>query len=195
MINRTVADSSADLVKLTDMIHALLRKAWGDEWQTRFGPEYPKKADMEAPFIAYHTKSRVYTTGRGVKPRLFEEAPDPKHIGHTIGLYMQSFDCQMQFDIFHQTGKDADALLQRFEEFLTTYTGYFKQNGIDEFLFQEQLEDDYDFRWRENYYVRSLVYFVRVQRITPIPTYVLHTVELDADVELPRLHTSVEIQP
>ncbi len=179
---RLKMDSGADLNKLTTMIHSFLALAWEEEWKDKFGPEYPKDQEIAAPFIAYKIKSREPTKAHGIKNRFVGRVPAQNETGHEVDLLSKHFDCEIQFDIFHQTAREANQLLDDFEDFLTQYTGEIKRGGIQEFIFLRQLEDDHDFRWRENYYVRSLVYFVRIQKITPIPLYTLNQIEIDPSI-------------
>lgn len=179
---RLKAEGGADLDALTSMIHHYLALAWEEEWKDKFGPEYPKDHKIDAPFIAYKVRSRVPTRAHGIKNRFVEKVRAQDETGHEINLFSKHFDCEIQFDIFHQTARDANKLVDEFEDFLTMYTGEIKRGGIQEFVFLEQLEDDHDFRWRENYYVRSLVYFARIQKITPIPIYTVDEITIDPSI-------------
>ena len=161
------------------MIKNTLAAAWGDQWWDKFGPEYPKERNLEAPFIAYRILGREPSKAiPSLKPRWREEIPDPERPDYPIIIVGQNFDVLIQFDIFALTAKDANDIAAKFEDFMLTYTGLFKSEGIQEILFERQLEDDYDPRWREDYYVRSLVYYVRIEKITPVPAYLIEQMHI-----------------
>jgi hypothetical protein len=78
---------------------------------------------------------------------------------------MQRFTSIVQFNIYAGDYRTADTVMNVFEELMLRYTGFFKENGISEVLFQKQLTDDNLEKYRQSRSVRSLQYRVDTQTI------------------------------
>lgn len=176
---RFTASSTADLEKLTDLIHKLLNIAWGENWGV-FSEESPTDNAAEQhrlPHITYSLVSRKKAANMGVKHQTFAAFPDPDHEGETITPQRTWFDCKLEFCIYANTNKESRIWAQRFEEFMETYKGYFKQEGVSEILFEEELIPMMNTSYRQDLPRRTIMYFVRIERITEIRSFELSQVD------------------
>lgn len=186
---RLTAKDTADLDKLTDMIYKLLDIAWGDKWGV-FSEERPTDNDADntpLPHITYNLIHRVHTEKKTVKWQQFASEPDPIHKGETITQYKCWFTCQVDFTVYDDTNRGARLTAQRFEEFMETYIGYFKQEGISEIIFKSEKAPDVSSSYRQDIPYRTLCYEVRIERILAVSSYDLHRVDVilhDVDVDM-----------
>jgi hypothetical protein len=164
------ADSSADIEKLTDMIYQLLNVVWKSNWGlfTDENPTGNNPDEIPLPHITYNLVHRTHTKGRTVKQTQFDSFPDEENPGHNITMYRTWFTCVMEFCMYAATRKEATRLAQRFEEFMETYNGYFKSQGISEIVFMEELIPTISANYRQDIPHRTVRYEVRIERITSI---------------------------
>jgi hypothetical protein len=189
--SKFTAKSNADLEKLTDMIHKLLNIVWGEGWGV-FSEESPTDNDAEKapmPHITCKLVDRTHTDNKAVKWSKFASEPDPEHEGETISSQRCWFTCELEFVIHAVTNREARIIAQRFEEFMETYVGYFKQEGVSEIIFKREKAPNVDSSTRQDIPHRSLCYQVRIERIITVSSYQLKQVDLmlkevDVDVEL-----------
>lgn len=195
---RLTAKTTADLEKLTDMIHKLLNIVWGESWGI-FSEESPTDNDAEKaclPHITYNLVNRVHTDKKTVKWSRFASEPDPLHKGETITHYKCWFTCNVEFTIYDDTNKGARVTTQKFEEFMETYIGYFKQEGISEILFKEETAPGVNSDYRQDLPYRTLRYEIRIERTMTISSYDLNQVDIklsEIDVDMQVQHPSGNI--
>lgn len=160
------------------LIHELLIAAWGQEWGERFGPEAPPAHALDNPYIKYRLLRRSPTKeiAGNSEPRRRGEMRDRKDPTNTFELWGQLFDHLIEFECVAPTPDQADELAERFEEFMLTYRPFFAQNGVHKILFVEQDEDRYETSAKEPSYGRPLVYYVRLDRVYPLPVSVLESI-------------------
>ena len=58
--------------------------------------------------------------------------------------------------------------MERFEELMITYAGYFKKNGVAELLFDQQFTDQTFETMRQTLSIRNISYYVEVEKLTVI---------------------------
>jgi hypothetical protein len=159
------------LDQFTTIIKTIIDKAWGATWGT-FTNEWPVGNDpttLPLPQITYELFHRVPSKSmKSIKPRLMETIPDPDVPNGTIDVYRQWFDCLVDFGIWHKTNMEAEALKQKFEDFMLAYSGYFKQQGVSELLFVAEMQPSVSTKWRQDIPHRALRYLVRIERVTPV---------------------------
>jgi hypothetical protein len=158
-----------DLVKMVDKIVAVTMK------DVKFAPDMDRNnvtnADvtLDSPVITYKVVSRV--PKKEIKPRVRQVVPEKtfNEKDARVGeVYGQKFECILQFNIFGSVYDIAEQVMERFEEVIFTYTGYFKKNGVAELYFKEQLTDEnYDI-FRQQVAVRNIRYYVEIERLIPI---------------------------
>lgn len=164
-INTQRAKKGATVRDFIDMVADLTEKILGRKHDVTFDPDEghaPNDVDKLKghPSIVYKLISR--------KPKLErKERPLDMFRDNDIAyqIWSQSFTCVIQFTIIAGTYNVADTLMTDFEDMLSRYAGYFKENGVSEILFEKQYTDqDYD-RYRQSLSIRSLQYRVDIQRI------------------------------
>lgn len=83
-------------------------------------------------------------------------------------IYGQTFDCIVQFNIFASENRAANKVMETFEELMISYAGYFKEQGVRDLYFKEQITDtDYN-NFRETLSVRNLRYYVQIEKLMVI---------------------------
>lgn len=121
--------------------------------------------EMDRPMITYKIISRKPDIER--KPRRREGIQekgdeDSDRVGE---IYGQKFKSIIQFNVFASVYDLAEQVMEKFEEAIFTYTGYFKKNGVSELFFEEQLTDtSYDI-YRQKISVRNLRYYVETEKL------------------------------
>src|SRR5205085_5791148 len=70
--------------------------------------------------------------------------------------------------LYARTRREATQLAQRFEEFMDTYYGFFKQLGITEILFEEERKPQVSSEYRQDLPHRTVSYSVKIERISTI---------------------------
>ena len=58
--------------------------------------------------------------------------------------------------------------MERFEDLMITYAGYFKKNGVAELLFDQQYTDQSFETMRQTLSIRNISYYVEVEKLTVI---------------------------
>lgn len=138
-------------------------------------PRMDQDVHLNEPHIFYEVISRV--PKNELKPRerqeIYEDIEDDaaRRQGRVFG---QRFECTVQFNIMASDYKTADEVMRIFEELIFNYVSYFKQNGVAEILFQQQLTDRNLDVYRQSLSVRSLQYYVEIEQ--------LHAVFDEADI-------------
>jgi hypothetical protein len=106
-----------------------------------------------------------------IKPRVRQTIPDPDHPNFHVAIYGQWFDNLIQFDCWSTTNHGADSLISWFEDFMFRYTWVWKKNGVQEMLYMNRGMDENISRWRDDITNRTLVYYFRTEKITPVRLY------------------------
>ena len=105
-----------------------------------------------------------------LKPRFREHFVEDKQDAESrIGdIYGQRFKCKIQFNVFASVYELAEQVMERFEDLMITYAGYFKKNGVGELLFEKQFTDEAFSTMRQTLSIRNLTYYVEVEKLTVI---------------------------
>jgi len=150
----------------------LIQKNWAEE-QVNFTEDYPRDS-VKGPTIVWSIYRRI--PGReGVevnKPRLRATTSDPSNPTQQMQTYAQWMTIIYQFDIYHISNQEVDALTEKFDNFLFFSVPLLKQLGVSEWLFDEQLSDyDIEKLHQQNIYRRRLRYRCILEKIynKPVP--------------------------
>jgi hypothetical protein len=128
--------------------------------------QHPSDQDAKFPSITYRMVRRVVNGEfKDLKPRHRSTIKHPYIDGEYVELYGQIFDVWVEFCIFSLSAEEADELVIEFEEFLQTYAGYFKRNGVQEIAFHSQGEDEVTKEARVDASKRKLNYTMRFEKI------------------------------
>ena len=167
------ADKSAslfDFIKMVDKLVSITMK----DLKVTFIPDEGKVVylsndqRLDNPIITYKLISRK-PKGE-IKPRFREDFIESKdgNTGRVGEIYGQKFKCQIQFNIFASVYEVAEQVMERFEDLMITYAGYFKKNGVAELLFDQQYTDQSFETMRQTLSIRNISYYVEVEKITVI---------------------------
>lgn len=133
------------LDSFVDTLQKLLNTAWGPDWG-EFGEEVTSLNDPEnvkLPQIVFHLTQRIPNQQLTPLKKKFHEAfPDPYYPGHNVEVWRKWYDCKVTFYCYARTNREARYVANRFESFLDTYAGYFKEQGLSELIFlgEEEVE-------------------------------------------------------
>lgn len=167
------AEKSASLFDFIKMIDKLVTITMKD-LDVQFIPDEGKivylsnDQPLNKPFITYKLISRK-PKGE-IKPRFREDFKESKNgeTGRVGEIYGQKFKCHVQFNIFASVYEVAEQVMERFEELMITYAGYFKKNGVAELLFDQQFTDQTFETMRQTLSIRNISYYVEVEKLTVI---------------------------
>lgn len=183
----TQASGSMDYDEMTKTIKYLLDAAWGPKWGsfTPDGPNVTDEKNVEYPIILHYiTDMRpglIGKTTREVKPRQryfgFNEDANG-NLPPASKIYGQVFDAEVVFEIWEETNAQVSKLTKEFRQTLATYTGFLKEKGLKEIQFLRMETVFSDTNLRDSYKVRRLVYFVKFEELTEVPTDIFHVMDV-----------------
>lgn len=171
-IDKQQADKNCDLDDLFAMINKLVVKALKKD-NVEFNPDegarfvVDQQVPINHPIIQFDVIS--YEPKLELKPRIInqfiEESDDKNDRWKRHGqVWSQRFKCVIQFNIIGSDYITANKVMRDFEELMFRYSGYFKQQGVAEIVFKSRFSDkNYDY-YRQNLSVRSLQYYVEIER-------------------------------
>ena len=171
-IDKQQADKNCDLDDLFAMINKLVVKALKKD-NVEFNPDegarfvVDQQVPINHPIIQFDVIS--YEPKLELKPRVInqfiEESDDKNDRWKRHGqVWSQRFKCVIQFNIIGSDYITANKVMRNFEELMFRYSGYFKQQGVAEIVFKSRFSDkNYDY-YRQNLSVRSLQYYVEIER-------------------------------
>lgn len=182
-----VADENIDdLEQLANILKRLCNAAWGSGWgelspDLKYGEN---SSEVVLPQITLEINTRDTAEGLGKpKPTLFDIVKETDGNGEETGdaflLYRQWFECNVEFNIYGRTNKEARQLQKKFETLLTVYTGYLKRNGISEMVFQREVSPKCSLNYDESTPMRSIYYYIRFESITPIRQSLINSINIE----------------
>lgn len=132
---------------------------------------------LDNPMITYKLISRK-PKGE-IKPRFREHfKEDGDEVTGRIGeIYGQKFQCHLQFNIFASVYEVAEQVMERFEDVMITYAGFFKKNGVGEIMFDQQYTDESYENMRQTLSIRNLTYYLEVEKQTVIMREKIQSIE------------------
>lgn len=165
--NATVEDFISMVTKLSNKaLKSLNVEFYPDEGATIADPE--KKLEKTA--ILYRVIERKPKNELKMRhSENIEEIVDEKNNKKRLGqIWSQRQDCIIQFDIVASDYATANKVMNSFEDMIFQYSGYFKKNGIAEIYFKKYFTDTSIDRYRQYLSVRSIQYFVEIEKQTTI---------------------------
>lgn len=175
------ARGSMDLDSFTDMMNSLLARAWGENWGSFMIEEPTDDEESPAvfPMITFDTHERVRSKSHpSLDPILYEKIKDPREHQTQMKLYRMWFDVLVDFNIVHESNRNARILMEDFEDFLFTYKGVFKEYGISDMIFEKELKPTVVTRQQTTLSQRTLRYLVRIERITTIRSNTMNGIDI-----------------
>ncbi|MEG1494733.1 MAG: hypothetical protein RR406_00315 [Bacilli bacterium] len=186
-VNMQRANKDASLYDFLDMLALITdysMKKHGVEFVTE--DKEHKLTDPEIPFnhpyISYRLISR--RPMKEYKPIAREEIVEcDEHNKQRFGtVYGQKFDCIVQFNVFASENRVANKVMESFEELMISYAGYFKEQGVRDLYFKEQVTDtDYN-NFRETLSVRNIRYYVQIEKLMVIFNRSISDVETSGEI-------------
>ena len=187
-VNMQRALKSASLYDFIDMLALIVDYSMKDS-KVKFitedqehvltDPEVP----FDHPYITFKVISRKPTLE--YKPIAREEIVEcDEHNEQRYGtVFGQKFDCIIQFNIFASENRVANKVMETFEELIISYAGYFKEQGVRDLYFKEQITDtDYN-NFRETLSVRNIRYYVQIEKLMVIFNRSISDVNAFGDVK------------
>lgn len=165
--NATVEDFISMVTKLSNKaLKSLNVEFYPDEGATIADPE--KKLEKTA--ILYRVIERKPKNKLKMRhSENIEEIVDEKNNKKRLGqIWSQRQDCIIQFDIVASDYATANKVMNSFEDMIFQYSGYFKKNGVAEIYFKKYFTDTSIDRYRQYLSVRSIQYFVEIEKQTTI---------------------------
>ena len=77
---------------------------------------------------------------------------------------------------------DKEIIMEHFEETIIKHTGFFKKNGVAELIFKEHVTDSHFDTLRESLSIRSLIYYVEIEKLTVMFKEKINEIELLAQI-------------
>ena len=188
--------------ELMKFIKKLITVSWGADNVT-FISAYPKLSEsneLTTPIITYRVKDKVpgeFKSATEIKPRIREYIiPSENNIpitGENLEVWGQMFDYYIDFEIWAENGEQADDVASRFQSFMFQYTGYLKQAGVNEILFERMTSDVNTGQWRTDLINRTITYRIRIDEIVAIKIPNIESVGIDAYVHDSTFHMELEL--
>jgi hypothetical protein len=96
----------------------------------------------------------------------------------------QAFDNLVQYNIWSKTNYEAERLTEWFmDEYMDNYIGMFREAGIVNMYFDRRVRDETIITMKNGYHVRSVLYYIRTERIKPEFIGPIKQVSLNINVE------------
>ena len=176
------ANKGASLYDFIKMLDKLLELTMP---KVKFVPDEGKVVKLDAmtsfdaPVITYQVLKR--RAKKEIKPRLREivnEITDDENSQRTAEIWGQKFECQVQFNVFASVYSEAEQVMEHFEETIIKHAGFFKKNGVAELIFEEHITDSHFDTLRESLSIRSLIYYVEIEKLTVMFKEKINEIEL-----------------
>lgn len=184
---RHVADDNIDDVEqLADILKKLCNAAWGANWG-ELSPDLKRGENSNniiLPQITVDINTRdVAENMGGLKPKLIDVIDDINTDGNKTGdaflVYRQWFDCNVEFNFYGRTNREARQLQKKFENLLTVYTGYLKRQGISEMFFEREVSPKSSLNYDESTPMRCIYYYIRFESIMPIRQSLINSINVE----------------
>ena len=167
---RQRSDKGASLNDFIRMVAIVVELAMPD---VKFEPDEGKVMSLDAmqnfdqPIITYSVIDRK--TKKELKPRIREQVLEKDvetNEERVAEIWGQKFECLVQFNVFASVYKQAEEVMEKFEEIIIKHTGFFKRNGVAEIFFDRHLTDSHFDTMRESLSIRNLRYYVEIEKLT-----------------------------
>lgn len=179
---RQKANKGASLYDFIKMVDKLVELTMPN---VKFIPDEGKVITLDAmtkfdcPIITYQVIKRKCK--KEIKPRLREmvnEITEDKTSQRTGEIWGQKFECLVQFNVIASVYSEAEQVMEHFEETIIKHAGFFKKNGVAELFFEEHITDSHFDTLRESLSIRSLIYYVEIEKLTVMFKEKINEIEL-----------------
>lgn len=181
---RQKADKGCSLFECISMIATLVELTMPE---VTFEPDEGKVMSLDAmqnfdkPVITYTVIERE--TDKEIKPRIRQTVvekdvnTEEERVGEIWG---QKFKCLVQFNIFASVYKQAEQVMEKFEETIIKHTGFLKRNGVAEIFFDKHVTDSHFDTMRETLSIRNIQYYVEIEKLTVMFKEKINQIEIIA---------------
>lgn len=165
--NMQRAESNISFYEFIEKLGLIIESEFS-KYKLKFYPSsdiYKKIEDpdfsFESPMITFKVKRRTPKKKGNYKPTAKENI-----IIGNAGAEISSmrFESEVQFNFFASTYKEANKLMEKFEKTMYAYASFLKSQGVVEYHFLRQEEDDNYNLFRERANILSIVYYVETER-------------------------------
>lgn len=119
---------------------------------------------------------------QNLRPVLREYKDDPDNPGYRLAIYGKWYDNLVEFTCWADTNAEAIERAFFFEDFMEKYNWFFVLSGVPRVLFMAQKEATVD-NDGNKLYGRSLVYYVKTEKITTVSEKQLEEIYISMSVE------------
>lgn len=178
------ATQTMDYEGFAKTLKYLLDAAWGDKWGS-FSEEGPSQTDpknVEYPIITHSLESfepgYVGKSTREIKPRIryVDSHGTNGNNPPATAIYGQVMQGILVFEVFEETNAKANALAKRLRSTIAIYTGYLKELGLKELIFQSQRMGPSVIR--DNCVSRELRYLISFEELSEVPFDIFRVIEV-----------------
>jgi hypothetical protein len=117
----------------------------------------PRNREFLAVFGDYAKKWVINDTSSGLE--------GAGEISYFIKIAGQAFDNLVQYNIWAKSNYEVEELTEWFEEYMDSYRGMYREAGIVQTVFNRRVRDDTLVAMKNDYHVRSVLYYVRTERV------------------------------
>jgi len=108
-------------------------------------------------------------------------------VGDKIHKYIkvkgQFFDNLVQYNSWTRSSWEAEELIEWFQkDYMATYTGMFREAGIQNIIFQRRIRDDTLMQIKTNFHLRSILYYIRTEHISNSTIMPINRIDVDVDL-------------
>lgn len=163
------AQGNAQVKDFFEMVVAILESVLEDydveviPWEKAYLKKEDPDQKLKNYVVTYRVKDRRHKPNTAYKPKLDDTFLDDTG-DRTISRWTEYFVTQVQFSILGMQYDVAWEIMDILEETLIYYSSYIKQQGIREFYFVNQDQDDYVQDFREIGTVFTLNYCIETEK-------------------------------
>lgn len=184
---RLTSREAMDFDRLTDIIYVLLEASWGKDWGvfTMEKPTTNNSKDVKFPQIIYEL-NYMEIAGHGqsntkeIKPRIRETYVEETN-GERVAIqkFGQVFEGKVIFYIYTDNNKNGNIYSRKFRSFIEESKGYLMSKGLlhMHFLSERYIKENSN----EDFSVREISYYLRLEEVTEIRDDVIKTINIEAD--------------
>lgn len=167
-IKYQTAKGNLDFAGFVDSLKKFIDNTWEDGWGelSMDAPTSNDPTSVSLPMITCDIVSRVPSQRtKGIKARQTGVFPDPEDDNYSIIVSRKWFDVVAEFLVMDNTNREAMDLANRFELFIDTYTGFFKEQGVSELIFKDEVDARLSGKYTEGIPSRCLRYDMVLERV------------------------------
>lgn len=104
----------------------------------------------------------------------------------------QYFDSLVQYNIWSKSNYEVERLADWFEDYMNDYRGMFLEAGVVNMYFSRRVRDDTLMQMKNGYHLRSVLYYIRTERVRPEIIGPINEIKLKISTENLQKYSSTE---